>query len=96
LYSDHLILNRPIKRVPAKESHFELPSSQYMESQSAKSRISKNPFVGESENGDTNVESVGVNNPINSPPKKIVSWQMILEECENVPISPALHYLQQN
>jgi hypothetical protein len=67
-----------------------------MESQSAKSRISKNPFVGESENGDTNVESVGVNNPINSPPKKIVSWQMILEECENVPISPALHYLQQN
>ena len=25
---------RPIKRVPMKESHFELPKSQYMESQS--------------------------------------------------------------
>lgn len=59
-----------------KESHFELPRSQYMESQSAKSRISKNPFNGGecSDNGDTNIESVGANNPIISPPKKIVSW----------------------
>jgi len=47
-----------------KDSHFELPRSQYMESQSAKSHISKNLFVGGSDNGDTNVESVGANNPI--------------------------------
>ena len=81
-----------------KDSHFELPRSQYMESQSAKSRISKNPFVNGSDNGDTNVESVGAaNNPaILAPPKKIVSWQMVLEECENLPVSPALHFMQQN
>lgn len=57
-----------------KESHFELPRSQYMESQSAKSGTSKNPFVGGSDNGDTNVESVGGNHAVTSPPKKIVSW----------------------
>ena len=77
-----------------KDSHFELPRSQYMESQSAKSQISKSPFLGGSDNGDTNVESVGANNPKTLAPKKIVSWQMVLEECENTPVSPALHFMQ--
>jgi hypothetical protein len=65
-----------------KESHFELPRSQYMESQSQKSRASKAccppPFDFASENGDTNEGSAF---PFSSP-KKIVSWEMVLQECD--------------
>ena len=70
---------RPIKRVPMKESHFELPKSQYMESQSQKSRKTAGgpcppPFDFSSENGETNEGSAF---PFSSP-KKLVSWEMVL------------------
>jgi hypothetical protein len=65
-----------------KESHFELPRSQYMETQSHKSRGSKAacqpPFDFASENGETNEGSAF---PFSSP-KKIVSWEMVLQECD--------------
>jgi hypothetical protein len=53
-----------------------------MESQSQKSRASKPgclpPFDFASENGDTNEGSAF---PFSSP-KKIVSWEMVLQECD--------------
>lgn len=75
-----------------KESHFELPRSQYMESQSQKSRTSKAgacqpPFDFASENGDTNEGSAF---PFSSP-KKIVSWEKVLQEC-NMNTAAAAHH----
>ncbi len=65
-----------------KESHFELPRSQYMESHSHKSHTSKpcypQQFDFTSENGDTNEGSAF---PFSSP-KKIVSWDLVLQECD--------------
>jgi hypothetical protein len=66
-----------------KESHFELPRSQYMESHSHKSHHTSKPcypqpFDFKSENGDTNEGSA---HPFSSP-KKIVSWEMVLQECD--------------
>lgn len=73
-----------------KESHFELPRSQYMESQSNKSRLSKGGQIMGSDNGETNAES-GVAALFPSP-KKIVSWEMVLQECEATPATPTLNY----
>ena len=72
-----------------KESHFELPRSQYMESQSQNSRTSKAcipPFGFGSENGDANNEGCAF--PFSSP-KKIVSWEMVLKECDMNTATPS-------
>ena len=75
-----------------KESHFELPRSQYMESHSQKSHHTSKPcypqpFDFTSENGDTNEGSAF---PFSSP-KKIVSWEMVLQECDMNTSGPVGH-----
>lgn len=81
-----------------KDSHFELPRSQYMENQSQRSRQSALPknkhgeiiykgcssseasFDINNNNGeDTNEGSTA---GILSPPKKTISWEQVLQECE--------------
>lgn len=74
-----------------KESHFELPRSCYMESESQNSKracggLPTPQFFGfASENGETNDGSAA--HPF-SPQKKIVSWETVLQECDmNTPAS---------
>lgn len=66
-----------------KDSHFELPRSQYMENQSQRSRRTVKPcefsFDGGFDNCDTNEGSTAA---IFSPPKKIISWEQVLQECD--------------
>lgn len=75
-----------------KESHFELPRSQYMESQSSKSHhtskpCNHQPFDFTSENGDKNESSAYQF----SSPKKTVSWEMVLQECDMNTSGPVGH-----
>jgi hypothetical protein len=71
--------NRPVKRVPAKDSHFfELPRSQYLENQSSRSKRSvmrpQELDGGNSTNEETNDGSTAAATMF-SPSKKTVSWE---------------------